>query len=207
MPLNLILFIVMVCLIIVYFFVSRKNHSINKKKIKLNNIKVKLNKINNRLISNSFFRKTTLLLLICSGTYAFIILWGEVFGQIQPRSTAFGLNSRYVILPFDIAWYCMQSGDLYIEKNNVANLVLKDSTMKGFLLGLLSFEIITIIFLLYRDKIQRIENKRNLLIAIFLAFLTFVLCSILTNFSKEPFIDIIPAVISFLVYKYIRSKR
>ena len=44
-----------------------------------------------------------ILLVICSALYAFIALWGEVIGEIECCTYAFGTtySVRYVVLPFD----------------------------------------------------------------------------------------------------------
>jgi len=51
------------------------------------------------------------------------------------------------------------------------------------------------------------ENKGNLFISLLVAFLTFIIVGIATNFSDEPFVKIIPAVASYLVFRLIRNKK
>jgi hypothetical protein len=51
------------------------------------------------------------------------------------------------------------------------------------------------------------ENKGSLFISLLVAFLTFIIVGIVTKFSDEPFVKIIPAVSAYLVFRLIRNKK
>lgn len=62
------------------------------------------------------------------------------------------------------------------------------------------------------DKLVKIkeeskEKKGNLFISLLVAFLTFIIIGVVTKFSDEPFVKIIPVVSAYIVYRLIRSKR
>ena len=50
------------------------------------------------------------------------------------------------------------------------------------------------------------EKKGNLFISILVAFLTFIIVGIATNFSDDPFVKIIPAIASYFAFILIRNK-
>jgi hypothetical protein len=50
------------------------------------------------------------------------------------------------------------------------------------------------------------ENKGNLFISLLVAFLTLIIVGIATEGSDEPFVMIMPAVASYLVFRLIRNK-
>ena len=49
------------------------------------------------------------------------------------------------------------------------------------------------------------ENKGNLFISLLVAFLTLIIVTIPTEGSDEPFVMIMPAVASYLVFRWIRE--